>query len=113
MTTLTKLQVAFKVTILVEQITCSPDWIGDEDGYLNNYELPGHLIEILPLDRLQEMGFSLDMTEEEQCEWLVDIFGHQEIYECIADEYGQDVNDFYEEGSCMDFSISSVEMKIW
>ena len=112
MKTLTKIQVGFKVKILVEQITYCPDWIG-EDGFLNNYELPGHLIEIRPLDQLMRLGFSLDMTEEEKCEWLTDILSHQEIYACIADEYGEDVTDFYGEESCMDFSVSSIEMKIW
>ncbi|UPM51374.1 hypothetical protein MY494_06405 [Synechococcus sp. A10-1-5-1] len=113
MKTNTKVQVAFKVTILVEQITCCPDWIGDEDGYFTNYELPGYLFEIRPLDQLLKLGFSLDMTEEEQCEWLMNIFDHKEIYARIADEYGEDVYDFYGEESCMDFSISSVEMNLW
>ena len=113
MKTNTKVRVAFRVTILVEQITCCPDWIGDEDGYFTNYELPGYLFEIRPLDQLLKLGFSLDMTEEEQCEWLMNIFDHKEIYERIADEYGEDVHDFYGEESCMDFSISSVEMNIW
>ena len=113
MKTNTKVRVAFKVTILVEQITCCPDWIGDEDGYFVNYELPGYLFEIRPLDQLLKLGFSLDMTEEEQCEWLMNIFDHKEIYARIADEYGEDVYDFYGEESCMDFSISSVEMNLW
>ena len=43
------------------------------------------------------------MKEEEQCEWLSNILGHQEIYERIADEYGEDVNDFYEGGSLWTF----------
>jgi hypothetical protein len=113
MKTLTKTQVGFKITILVEQISCCPDWIGDEDRYLVNYELTAPLYEILPLEYLQERGFSLDMKEEEQCEWLSNILGHQEVYERIADEYGEDVNDFYEEGSCIDFSVTGIEMKIW
>ena len=38
---------------------------------------------------------------------------HQEVYEIIADEYGEDVDDFYKEYSCVDFSVSSFEMQIW
>lgn len=53
------------------------------------------------------------MTEEEQCEWLMDILGHQDVYEKIADDYGEDVNDFYEEGSCIYFSVSAVEIMTW
>ena len=113
MKTLNTPVIGFKVKILVEQITNCPHWIGDEDGLLLNYELPRPLIEIRPLDQLMKLGFSLDMTEEEKCEWLTDILSHQEIYACIADEYGEDVTDFYGEESCMDFSVSSVEMKIW
>ena len=113
MKTNTKVRVAFKVKILVEQITNCPHWIEDEDGLLLNYEMPGYLYEFRPLDQLMKLGFSLDMTEEEKCEWLMNILSHQEIYERIADQYGEDVTHFYGEESCMDFSVSSFEMQIW
>ena len=52
------------------------------------------------------------MTEEEKRKWLMDILGHHEVYERIADEYGEDANDFYEGGSCIDFSVTAIEMDI-
>ena len=42
----------------------------------------------------------------------MDILGHQEVYEWIAGEYGEDVNDFYEGDSCIDFSVTAIEMDI-
>ena len=112
MKTLTKTQVEFQVTIHVEQITSCPDWIGDEDGYLIDYDITEPFFETYTLEYLQERGFSFYMTEEEKCEWLMDILGHHEVYERIADEYGEDVNDFYEGGSCIDFSVTAIEMDI-
>ena len=113
MKTLTKTKVGFKITIHVDQIDNCPDWIGDEDGFQGNFELPEFLYEIFTLEYLQKNSFSFYMTEEEQCEWLMDILGHQEVYEKIADDYGEDVNDFYEEGSCIYFSVSAVEIMTW
>ena len=113
MKTLTKTQVGFTIYIHVDQITNCPHWIGDEDGLLLNYEIDGFLYETFTLEYQQERGFSFYMTEEEKCEWLMDILGHQEVYEWIADEYGEDVNDFYEEDSCIDFSVTAIEMDIW
>ena len=113
MKTLTKTKVEFKINIHVDQITNCPHWIGDEDGLLLNYEMPGFLVETLPLEYLHRNGFSFYMTEEEQCEWLMNFLCHQEIYEIIAGEYGEDVDDFYKEYSCMDFSVSSFEMELW
>lgn len=112
MKTLTKTKVEFQITILVNEITCCPDWIGDEDGYLSNYDITEPFFETYTLEYLQERGFSFCMTEEEKCEWLMDILGHHEVYERIADEYGADVNDFYEGCSCIDFSVTSIEMEI-
>ena len=50
------------------------------------------------------------MTDEEKCEWLWNILSHHEVYERIADEYDEDVNDFGEGDSCIDFSVTSIEM---
>ena len=113
MKTLTKTKVGFKITIHVDQIDNCYDWMGDEDGFQGNFELPGFLYEIFTLEYLQKNGFSFYMTEEEQCEWLMDILGHQDVYEKIADDYGEDVNDFYEEGSCIYFYVSAVEIMTW
>ena len=112
MKTPTKTQVEFQVTIHVDQITSCPDWIGDEDGLLLNYEITEPFFETYSLECLQERGFSFYMTEEEKCEWLCNILCHHEIYERIADDYGADVNDFYEGDSCIDFSVTSIEMEI-
>ena len=65
MKTNTKVRVTFKVKILVEQITNCPHWIGDEDGLLLNYEMPGFLVKTLPLEYLHRNGFSFYMTEED------------------------------------------------
>ena len=113
MKTLTKTQVGFKITILVDQIISCPGTIGDEDGNLVRHELTDPLYEILPLEYLQERGFSLHMTEEEICELLQDLLGHEPVYDRIADEYGEEVNDFYEKGSCIDFTVTGVEMRIF
>jgi hypothetical protein len=110
---LTTTQVGFKITIHVEQIDNCPDWMGDEDGFQGNFELPDPLIKIFSLEYLQEQEFSLDFSEEEKCQWFQDLLGHHEVYEKIADYYGEDVNDFYEEGSEIYFSVSSVYMRIF
>ena len=112
MKTLTKTKVEFQITILVNEITNCPHWIEDEDGLLLNYEITEPFFETCTLEYLQERGFSFYMTEEEKCEYLWNILSHHEVYERIADEYGADVNDFYEGCSCIDFSVTSIEMEI-
>lgn len=113
MKTLTKTNFGFTIYIHVDQIVNCPHWMGDEDGYSGNYELPDPLIEIFSLEYLQEQEFSLDFSEEEKCQWFQDLLGHHEVYEKIADDYGEDVNDFYEEGSCIYFSVTAVEIMTW
>ena len=113
MKTLIKTQVEFQITIHVNQIISCPGWIGDEDGYFINHEMTEPLFKTYTLEYLQERGLSLDVTEEEKCEWLQDLLGHEPVYDRIADEYGEDVNDFYEKGSCIDFTVTGVEMRIF
>ena len=113
MKTLTKTKVEFQITVHVHQIENCPDWIGDEDRLLLNYEITEPFLETYTLEFLQERGFSLYMTEEGKCEWLLNILSHNEVYERIADEYGEDVDDFYEGDSCIDFSVTSIEMDIF
>ena len=111
METLTETQVEFLITIQINELSNCPSWIGDEDGYLINQDLTAPLIETYSLSFLKQMGFRLDMSEEEQFEWFENHISHTTIFEMIADEYGEDINDLYENDSVIDFSVTAVSIE--
>jgi len=111
METLTEIQVEFLITIQINQLTNCPSWIGGEDGYLINQDLIAPLIETYSLSFLKGRGFRLDMNEEEQFEWFGNHLSHTTIFEMIADEYGEDVGDLYENDSVIDFSVTAIVIK--
>lgn len=94
----------FELVIFVDQILSCPPSL-DYRGDVFNFGLLDSKLFLQFRDEQIPFYWDIDMTFEEQLEWLTTHISHDVIYELIADEYDVDVQDFVECQSCIDFHL--------
>ena len=97
--------IQFELSVLIEQIDHCPPWIGDQDGYLIDYKMEGTILVECPVKWMQENKWNDELTFDEKCEWFSHHISHDDIYEKIAEEYGEDPQGFIDYDSCVDFCV--------
>ena len=99
------MEMQFDLSILVEQVEKCPSWIGDQDGYLCDHKIEEPVTLRLPIEWMNEHDWKDTMTFDQKCNWLTDCLYHGDLYARLAEEYGQNPEDFIDCESCMDFRV--------
>ena len=96
----------FVVSILVDQLTNSPQEIGDYDGFLVDHQLESQLFLEYSHEQLRGLGWSDQMMKDEKLKILSDSIPHDWIYEMMSKEFDISILEFDTSGSCLDFAVT-------
>ena len=106
----TEIRIEFALTICIHEMSNCPHWIGDENGFLQDYVLKESIHETFSSSLIEKEGI-LEMTKEEQTQWFARNLSFNKILHRVAHECGENVEDFYDEGSFVDFIVIDVEVE--